>query len=141
MAGYHSEFRNQKTDDQDSFLRPYQVEGVTRINQLHSLGCHPLLADEMGLGKTIQALATLSIQSTKKSSSLVVCPASVVPVWIKEVKCHFPKIKTQILGQGNNFQNVSTYPCLWIASYTNSEGTETFWKIENSIMQFLMRYK
>lgn len=100
------------------FLRPYQLEGVTRINQLHSLGCHPLLADEMGLGKTMQALATLSTQATQKRNSLVVCPASVVPVWIKEVKSHFPKIKTQILRQGNNFHNISTYSSLWIASYT-----------------------
>ena len=93
LAKWHSTIRNlevKKPTFKIPFLRPYQVEGVTRINQLHSLGCHPLLADEMGLGKTIQALATLSTKANKLSSSLVVCPASVVPVWIKEVKS-FPK--------------------------------------------------
>ena len=123
------------------FLRPYQVEGVTRINQLHSLGCHPLLADEMGLGKTIQALATLSTKANKLSSSLVVCPASVVPVWIKEVKSHFPKIKTQILRQEITFKILVLTRISGLRVTLNFEGTETFWKIENLIMQFLMRHK
>ena len=99
------------------FLRPYQKEGVARIQLLHKLGCHCLLADEMGLGKTIQALAILSLHRKTPLPNLVVCPASVVPVWISESKRHFPKIQVKVLKQGSVFDS-NQKACLWIASYT-----------------------
>ena len=82
-----------------NILRPYQKSGVARINLLHELGCHPLLADEMGLGKTIQALALISVSKISDLPNLVVCPASVVPVWVREARTHFPNIKTSILSK------------------------------------------
>jgi superfamily II DNA or RNA helicase len=100
-----------------SFMRPYQKEGATRLKALHRLGCHGLLADEMGLGKTIQTLALLQQKTTKDLPDLVVCPAAVVPVWIKEVNEHFPKIKVRVLGKGSLFED-SREACLWLASYT-----------------------
>ena len=48
----------------------------------------------------------------------MVCPASVVPVWIKEAKTHFPNLQTAVLSQGQNFLNSSIQPSLWVASYT-----------------------
>lgn len=99
-----------------SFLRPYQKEGVAHLLHLCQNGCHPLLADEMGLGKTVQILTLLSEQKARKSS-LVVCPASVVPVWMKEVERFFPKIKVQILRSDNQWKKGNS-KCLWIASYT-----------------------
>ena len=107
-----------KEETQIKFLRPYQRTGVSRIKLLHHLGCHTLLADEMGLGKTVQALAVLYSTEKSKLPDLVVCPASVVPVWIKEAKTHFPKLQTAVLSQGQNFINSSIQPNLWVASYT-----------------------
>ena len=84
---------------------------------LHQLGCHALLADEIGLVKTIQSLALLSKISPNESPDLVVCPASVVQVWVKEAKEKFPSLKVRILNQENKFSH-SEDPCVWVASYT-----------------------
>jgi len=100
-----------------TFLRPYQKQGVAHLHALHSLGCHPLLADEMGLGKTMQTLALLSSQTTQDLPDLVTCPASVVPVWVKEAAKHFPKLKVRILRKEETFDQTDE-PCLWVASYT-----------------------
>ena len=100
-----------------SFLRPYQKDGVAQLHALHQLGCHPLLADEMGLGKTMQTLALVVSSGDADIPDLVICPASVVPVWQKEAKKHFPKLKVKILSKGNTFED-DTEPCLWVASYT-----------------------
>ena len=45
------------------------------------------------------------------------CPASVVPVWIREAKERFPKIKIKVLNKESQFSQ-SIDPCLWVASYT-----------------------
>ncbi|MBO5567860.1 MAG: DEAD/DEAH box helicase, partial [Clostridia bacterium] len=64
-------------------LRRYQEWGVKYI--LHQE--RVLLGDEMGLGKTIQALATMvSLRNTGAKHFLVVCPASVLPNWCKEIE-------------------------------------------------------
>lgn len=63
-------------------LRRYQEWGVKYI--LHQ--GRVLLGDEMGLGKTIQAIASMvSLRNTGATHFLVVCPASVIPNWCKEV--------------------------------------------------------
>ncbi len=100
-----------------AFMRPYQKQGATRLRSLHRLGCHGLLADEMGLGKTIQTLALLQKRTTKDLPDLVVCPAAVVPVWIKEVNERFPRVKVRVLGKGSLFEDADE-SCLWVASYT-----------------------
>ena len=106
--------RPSKLDSKLSFLREYQLEGVSRLHWLHKLGCHGLLADEMGLGKTVQALAIIHSSQKSEHPDLVVCPASVVPVWVQEVETHFPDISVQVLKHDNTFKN-STGECLWIA--------------------------
>ena len=100
-----------------TFLRPYQIQGVAHLHALHQLGCHPLLADEMGLGKTVQTLALLSSGDSQNLPDLVTCPASVVPVWVKEAAKHFPKLKVKVLCKEETFA-ASEESCLWIASYT-----------------------
>jgi len=100
-----------------SFLRPYQKKGVAHLHALHELGCHPLLADEMGLGKTMQTLALLNSTKDAELSDLVTCPASVVPVWVKEAKQRFPSLTVKILRKDETFQEEDR-PSLWIASYT-----------------------
>ena len=62
-------------------LRPYQRRGVEWLHHLADVGCHGLLADEMGLGKTLQVISLLAARPLIGTSTLIVCPASVVPVW------------------------------------------------------------
>ena len=99
-----------------SFLRPYQRIGVAHLAHLCRNDCHPLLADEMGLGKTVQILSLLHCGGFAEPS-LVVCPASVVSVWIREAERFFPGLPVQTLRTGQSWRE-HPQPCLWVASYT-----------------------
>lgn len=96
-------------------LRDYQEHGVRWMHHLAQNDCHGLLADEMGLGKTLQVLSLIAAHEAKLPS-LVVCPASVIPVWQDEVARFFPKMRVAVLGQGQAFGEVETD--LWVASYS-----------------------
>ncbi|OGV72128.1 MAG: hypothetical protein A3K19_02540 [Lentisphaerae bacterium RIFOXYB12_FULL_65_16] len=67
-------------------LRPYQKDGYGFLfdRTAHRVGA--ILADDMGLGKTLQVLSLLEAHRCQKSrlNALVVCPASVVSVWVDE---------------------------------------------------------
>lgn len=64
-------------------LRRYQEWGVKYI--LHQE--RVLLGDEMGLGKTVQAIAAMvSLRNTGATHFVVVCPASVITNWCREVR-------------------------------------------------------
>ena len=66
-------------------LRRYQEWGVKYI--LHQE--RVLLGDEMGLGKTVQAIATMvSLKNTGATHFAVVCPASVITNWCREIVKH-----------------------------------------------------
>ncbi len=103
------------------FLRPYQKDAVTWMQRIFEWGGHVLLADEMGLGKTVQVLALLyggtpsQVETTKPQ--LVVCPASVLPVWKQEIEKFFPKVQVEVLKQDNICQ-AGCGPHLWLSSYT-----------------------
>ena len=78
-------------------LRRYQEWGVKYI--LHQE--RVLLGDEMGLGKTVQAIASMvSLRNTGATHFMVVCPASVVPNWCKEVVEKSKLRVTKIHGTG-----------------------------------------
>ncbi len=63
-------------------LRLYQELGVKYI--LHQE--RVLLGDEMGLGKTVQAIAAMvSLRNTGETHFIVVCPASVLTNWCREI--------------------------------------------------------
>jgi len=101
-------------------LRPYQQRGVEWLNRLCETGCHGLLADEMGLGKTMQVLALLAARPVVERPSLIVCPASVVPVWREEIAKFFPALATEVLKAGHDFSQpplAAGGPVVWIASY------------------------
>ena len=99
------------------FLRPYQRRGVEWMHHLSESECHGLLADEMGLGKTVQVVALLQSRPLSGFRHLVVCPASVVPVWREEIARFYPEGKIDVLKSGHDF-TTNPSPCIWIASYT-----------------------
>ncbi len=105
-------------------LRPYQRRGVEWLRRLGDTGCHGLLADEMGLGKTMQVLALLAARPVADRPSLIVCPASVVPVWREEIAKFFPSLAVEVLKAGHDFSAGATAasllpagPAVWLASY------------------------
>lgn len=64
-------------------LRGYQVWGVKYVLRQGRV----LLGDEMGLGKTIQALASMvSLRNKGETHFLVICPASVIINWCREIE-------------------------------------------------------
>ena len=98
-------------------LRPYQRRGVEWLDHLCNVGCHGLLADEMGLGKTIQILSLLASRPAVDRPNLIVCPASVVPVWREEIAKFFPQLAVDVLKTGHDFTQRKD-PVVWLASYT-----------------------
>ncbi|MGH8020996.1 MAG: DEAD/DEAH box helicase, partial [Opitutaceae bacterium] len=79
-------------------------------------GCHGLLADEMGLGKTVQVISLIAARPIAGVSHLVVCPASVVPVWQEEIQRFFPGMQVFVLKNGHDFSHEKPRG-IWLASY------------------------
>ncbi len=78
-------------------LRRYQEWGVKYI--LHQE--RVLLGDEMGLGKTVQAIASMvSLRNTGATHFVVVCPASVITNWCREIRKMSLLSVTKIHGTG-----------------------------------------
>ncbi len=98
-------------------LRPYQKASVAWMRRLLRMGCHVLLADEMGLGKTLQILSLLDVMWDRRAPVMVVCPASVIPVWEMEVERHFPGIRTEVLRK-DSVVGAGNADRLWLASYS-----------------------
>ena len=102
--------------DLPEFLRPYQRRGVEWLAHLADHGCHGLLADEMGLGKTVQIVALMRARPVSGRSHLVVCPASVVPVWQEELRRFAPEMHVFVLKNGVDFAHEKRAG-IWLASY------------------------
>jgi len=98
-------------------LRAYQRRGVEWLHHLCDVGCHGLLADEMGLGKTLQVISLLAVRPVAGLPTLVVCPASVVPVWREELARFAPQLAVDVLKTGNDFSSRKD-ATIWLASYT-----------------------
>lgn len=63
-------------------LRPYQAEGVLRIEKFNG---RALLADSMGLGKTAQAIAWLQLHKGQRPA-VILCPAVGKEMWARKCK-------------------------------------------------------
>lgn len=66
-------------------LFPYQQTGAEFLVAMAGRGVGVLLADQMGLGKTAQAIALLLDQHAH-GPSLIVCPASLLRNWSREIE-------------------------------------------------------
>ncbi|GEB59148.1 helicase [Streptomyces gardneri] len=70
-------------------LRDYQLRGLAWLDLMTSLGLGGCLADDMGLGKTVTLIA-LHLRRARRAPTLVVCPASLLGNWQREVEKFAP---------------------------------------------------
>ena len=101
-------------------LRGYQEFGTKYIIHQKKV----LLGDEMGLGKTIQAIAAMAhIEATEhgKHHFLIVCPASVIINWAREIG-KFTRIETYILHGSMLRESFEAWKAGGGAAITNYES-------------------
>ncbi|MFJ1968586.1 DEAD/DEAH box helicase [Streptomyces sp. NPDC087903] len=75
----------------DATLRDYQLRGLAWLDLMTSLGLGGCLADDMGLGKTITLIA-LHLRRARREPTLVVCPASLLGNWQREITRFAPGV-------------------------------------------------
>ncbi len=77
-------------------LRRYQEWGVKYILRQERV----LLGDEMGLGKTVQAIAAMvALRNGGATHFVVICPASVLTNWCRELQRHSNLRVVRVYGQ------------------------------------------
>ncbi|KHM99038.1 SWI/SNF-related matrix-associated actin-dependent regulator of chromatin subfamily A containing DEAD/H box 1 [Glycine soja] len=96
---------SEEDSDFQPLLKPYQLVGVNFLLLLYRKGIGgAILADEMGLGKTVQAITYLTLLKHLHNDSgphLIVCPASVLENWERELKRWCPSFSVlQYHGAG-----------------------------------------
>ena len=73
----------------EATLRPYQQRGLKWLHDVCARAGGGCLADDMGLGKTVQMLA---LHSLRRSSTLVICPTSLLANWQREAERFLPGV-------------------------------------------------
>lgn len=90
--------------DFEPILKPYQLVGVNFLLLLYRKNIGgAILADEMGLGKTVQAITYLTLLKhldNDPGPHLIVCPASVLENWERELRRWCPSFSV-ILFHGS----------------------------------------
>ncbi|MEV8291021.1 DEAD/DEAH box helicase [Streptomyces niveus] len=91
----------------DATLRDYQLRGLAWLDLMTSLGLGGCLADDMGLGKTITVIA-LHLHRARPAPTLVVCPASLLGNWQREITRFAPGVPIhRFHGSGRTLDGVS----------------------------------
>jgi SNF2-related domain/SNF2 Helicase protein/Helicase conserved C-terminal domain len=90
-------------------LRPYQRRGLAWLAGMCEAGLGGCLADDMGLGKTIQVIALhLHRREAKAGPTLVVCPASLLGTWEREVHRFAPDVPVRRYhGGGRHLEDLA----------------------------------
>ncbi|NXV18488.1 ERCC6 protein, partial [Cepphus grylle] len=98
-------------------LFKYQQTGVRWLWELHCQQAGGILGDEMGLGKTIQIIAFLAGLSYSKirtrgsnyrqglGPTVIVCPATVMHQWVKELHTWWPPFRVAILHETGSYSD------------------------------------
>ncbi|MEV0225384.1 SNF2-related protein [Streptomyces sp. NPDC050704] len=87
-------------------LRDYQLRGLAWLDLMTSLGLGGCLADDMGLGKTITVIA-LHLKRARSEPTLVVCPASLLGNWQREIERFAPGVPvSRYHGPGRSLEDV-----------------------------------
>ena len=100
-------------------LRAYQAFGAKYI--LHQ--GRALLGDEMGLGKTVQAIAAMAAVAAASPGAhfLVVCPASVLVNWCREIR-KFSGLTDHLLHGSGMFDALARWQAEGGVAVTNYES-------------------
>ncbi|MCK8434808.1 DEAD/DEAH box helicase [Streptomyces sp. D2-8] len=77
--------------DLQATLRDYQLRGLAWLDLMTTLGLGGCLADDMGLGKTVTLIA-LHLKRARREPTLVVCPASLLGNWQREITRFAPGV-------------------------------------------------
>ncbi|WP_030160286.1 DEAD/DEAH box helicase [Streptomyces sp. NRRL S-244] len=81
-------------------LRDYQARGLAWLDLMTSLGLGGCLADDMGLGKTVTLIA-LHLHRDRPEPTLVVCPASLLGNWQREIEKFAPGVAVRRFHGGS----------------------------------------
>ncbi len=111
-------------------LREYQKTGYRWLRTLAGLGFGGILADEMGLGKTLQTITYLwarKAEGEAEHPSLIICPASLVYNWKRELEHFAPGLTVRMMigtaaSREEQLQDVLSgqnekHADIWITSY------------------------
>ena len=84
----------------ESKLRDYQKVGYKWLKTLEMYKLGGILADDMGLGKTLQVISVLRAEAKSKvhTTSIVVCPSTLVLNWKSEVEKWCNTMKVLVLS-------------------------------------------
>ncbi|MFC4497346.1 SNF2-related protein [Streptomyces ovatisporus] len=88
-------------------LREYQLRGLAWLEMMTSLGLGGCLADDMGLGKTVTLIA-LHLRRAHPAPTLVVCPASLLGNWQREIERFAPGVSVRRFhGSGRSLEGAA----------------------------------
>lgn len=92
-------------------LFEYQRTGIKWLSQLDTQGTGGILGDEQGLGKTCQICSFLGALkcSNRLKTSLIVCPATTLSIWVEELNRWHAPIRAYVLHSSGSAKSVAQW--------------------------------